>query len=493
MMPAVAASIDVGAILQRAVEAHHGEDIPQAIALYREALAHEPQNPNTLNLLASAMRTSGQLDDAIALFDRAVMLAPDRADIHYNRGNALTSADRRAEAFLAFQTAIKLKPDFADAAANLGIACGRIGDYARAIPYYEQALAADPSHKIASNNLGNAYAEMGQFARATAQLQKVVDAYPDLNEAHYNWGINLLRMGDFATGFKEYEYRWKAADFTSERRHGSIPDWNGRPFAGKRLLIHAEQGLGDSIQFVRLVRLAKSLGGEVILEVSPALAKLFAEMPGVDRMITHGQDPGPVDFQTPMLGLPHRLGLTLGSACLPVPYLAAQPDLKAHWAEKLARKEGETLIGLVWQGNPHAPVERGRSIPLARFAGLARPGVRIVSLQKEFGLDQVPGCGFADQVTLTAPHLTDFIDTAAVIANLDLVVSVDTSVAHLAGALGVPVLTLVRLSSDWRWLTERDDTPWYPTMRLFRQKDPGQWEDVLQLMFNFIAHKLYLR
>ncbi|MDQ0456179.1 tetratricopeptide repeat protein [Rhizobium paknamense] len=480
-------------LLLDAFEKHRAGALADAALLYEQILAEDPDQVDALRLLASARRSLGQLPEALSLYARALRLAPDHADIWFNLGNALSAAGREADALESYRRAAELQPQNAEAHAHIGICLANRNDLAGAADAYRTALALDPQNRIAIHNLGNVLSEMGEAEAAIRQLRQAVSLYPDLAEAHYNLGLNLLRAGDFAGGFKAYEWRWRAEGFPATARHTEITDWDGRPFPGKRLLVHAEQGLGDTIQFVKLLPLVKSLGGEVILQVPDKLLRLLRDVAGADRVQSADPEPGEVDYQVPLLGVPHRLQLTLGSIPGAKAYLAADPDSVARWRQKLALGNDRPVFGFVWRGNPLSPSDKGRSLKgpeaLKPFAGLGH--ARLMALQKlepeeiepadtpsgyrVAGLDftlEYPGPDFD-----AGPDA--FIDTAAILSQLSGFVSVCTAPLHLAGALGVPSLALLKAVPDWRWGLREKTSPWYPAMRLFRQPEPGDFASAI--------------
>ncbi|TBW33560.1 tetratricopeptide repeat protein [Siculibacillus lacustris] len=478
--------VEVARILEGALARHRAGAWREALADYGRVLAAHPTHPDALNLAASALRSSGDLAGALGLARRAAAAAPQRADVHYNLGNALSAAGALDEAGAAFARALDLASDHADAAANLGIVSMRRGDGRAAEAAYRRALAIDPGHRIAGLNLANLVGDQGATEAAIELARRVVRDHPDLAEGHYDLSLLLLRRGDLTTGFSEYEWRWRTADFSSPVRHADRPDWDGRPMAGKRLLIHAEQGLGDTIQFVRLLPLAASLGAQVTLEAPSVLVALLQGVAGAEE-VTDRVEAGLFDAQAPLLGLPHRLGLTLGSMPATVPYLSADPDRVARWRERLA-PDGRLLVGVGWRGNPASPADRGRSLAdPAQLASLAAEGRRLIALQK---LDREAlepaatpsGWRVATggiEIEHPGPDFDAgrdaFLDSAAVMTLVDRVVVVDTALAHLAGALARPTSLLLKSVADWRWLEGRSDSPHYPTLELHRQTIAGDF------------------
>jgi len=476
---------EIAAALSQALRDHQAGRLEEAVEAYRRVLDDDAGNADALNLLASALRSRGEVAEATELARRAAQAAPERPDILYNCGNALSAAGDAAGAAAMYRDVLALVPDHADAAANLGIALAKAGDPDGAVAAYEQALALQPPHPVAGLNLGNLLGELGRHEASIALLRRMSLARSDLPEARYNLALGLLRHGDFTGGFAAYEARWRTADFSAKPRHQDRPAWDGKPFVGRKLLVHAEQGLGDTIQFVRLLPLAASLGGSITLEVPSMLKALLAGAAGADS-VTDAVDAAAHDLQVPLLSLPLRLGLSLGSLPTKVPYLAARPERLERWRERLG-DDGRRLIGLGWRGNPASPADKGRSLPgpalLAPLAQLA--DCRLVSLHKA-GPDEIEEqdgrwrvAGLPFTIEHPGPDFDAgndaFLDTAALMTLCDAVVTTDTSLAHLTGALARPSIVLLKAVADWRWLRERSDSPWYPTMTLVRQSDPGDF------------------
>jgi hypothetical protein len=307
---------------------------------------------------------------------------------------------------------------------------------------------------------------------------------PDSATAHWNRALTWLQAGNYERGWPEYEWRWRRK--RSRPREFARPRWEGGPLGGRTVLLRCEQGLGDAIQFVRYAPLVRERGGPVVLECPRRLLSLFSRCEGIDRLVAEG-DPLPAfDVQAPLMSLPALLGTTLATVPARVPYLSADPALVEQWGARVAPLPG-FRVGITWQGNPRHKWDAHRSIRLASFASLARlEGIHLVSLQREHGTEQLRSLAGRFSVTDLAREPAaspgDFAETAALLEHLDLVVTVDTATAHLAGALGVPVWVALSTISDWRWLLDRDDSPWYPTMRLFRQRRQGDWDDVFARM-----------
>jgi tetratricopeptide (TPR) repeat protein len=483
-------------------------DAQAAAACFRQAIARAPREAEFHNNLAAALLDCGDAESAAAAARTALAQRPDYAEAHNTRGTALRALDRTAEAIAAFRAAIAARPDFAEAHNNLGAALAEAGDADAAIASATRALALRPDYPAALNNLATALRDAGRLPDSIAAYRRALALQPDYAEAEMNLGMALLAAGDLPAGWAALEARWRTANLRGEQRGFPQPHWRGEPAAGRTLLIHAEQGFGDTLQFCRYAPLAAARGLEVILEVQPPLVRLLRGLPGVTRVVPRGEALPAFDLHCPMLSLPLALGTTLADVPAQVPYLQAEPRAAADWAARLSGVVASTAapgsapasanpdapspawpgptappkplrVGLAWAGNPRAgiaaltAVDRRRSLPPALLAPLlAVPGVRFLSLQKDAGAAGLP-------IEDDMPEMTDFADTAALVANLDLVISVDTAVAHLAGALGRPVWLLDRFGPCWRWLTGRSDSPWYPTLRIYRQPAPGDWPSVI--------------
>ncbi|MEA2778876.1 MAG: hypothetical protein QOK29_420 [Rhodospirillaceae bacterium] len=422
------------------IHRRHGRT-EEALASARRAMVLEPGNPQVLNNFAIALYDHRDYARGEALLRKTVELHPKYAEAHSNLGNAIRAQHRREEAIAWYRRAIKLKPRFADALANLGTTLKDLGEYAEAMACFDEAIAIDPKH-------GNA-----RSGRA----------------------LVLLLQGDYANGLREYEWRWHSSEMRP--RNFVQPAWQGEALAGRRLLVHAEQGLGDTMQFCRYLPTLRDRGGSVIFEVQPGLLTFMAANFPWARVIPHGSLP-PFDQQCPLLSLARLSGTTPATIPADVPYLLAEKAAAARWA---ARLDGRRLrVGFVWTGNPDHPNDHNRSLPIEQLSPLFDlPDISFCSLQtgpRAGDLGRLTN--FGSGLDLSG-ELVDFAETAAVVANLDLVVAVDTAVAHLAGAMGKPVWLMLPRAPDWRWMLEREDSPWYPTARLFRQPQAGDWDSVI--------------
>jgi Tfp pilus assembly protein PilF len=416
--------------------------------------------------------------EAIKRYENALRLVPDLAEAHNNLGVVLEEQGSVREAEAHFREAIGLMEDYPEAHNNLGNALQDQGRFTEALPAYRRALELRPGYLDAFKHLGNALRVLGRLDEAIDCYSNALRLAPDHVLLHMSRAMVWIQMGDLVRGWNECEWRLRADD--SPIPKFAQPVWDGSALDGQSILIHAEQGLGDTIQFIRYVPMIAARGGRVIVACSPLLRGITGSCPGVAQVVTTG-DPLP-DFAcyAPVLSLPRILGTTLQTIPARVPYLYADRERIARWRSELGAIEGIKL-GIVWQGNPQHTRDRERSFRLAQLEPLARvTGVRLFSLQKNAGTDQIAAVANRFPVTDLGSRLEDFVDTAAALCSLDLVISPDSSPAHLAGALGVPVWLALPYVADWRWMSDRDDSPWYPTMRLFRQRRFGDWDEVFQ-------------
>jgi hypothetical protein len=385
-------------------------------------------------------------------------------------------------AIACFRHALHLKPDFPEARNNLGNALREQRQLDDAIACYRVAIGLRPDYPEAHNNLGTALMEQGRLDEAAASYRNAILYKPDYPDPHANLATVLLAQGDMAAGWREYEWRWEMRQMIGGRRGFAQPQWQGEAAEGRTLLIHAEQGYGDTLQFCRYATLAAAAGLRVIIEAPKPLVRLLRSVPGVDLVLRSGAELPAFDLHCPMLSLPLALGTTLATIPGATPYLHAEAAQAASWQARLAAiAGGGPRIGLVWAGNPglslpaKAAMDRRRSLSPEQLAPLLEtPGMRFFNLQKDG-----PAAPAQFPLVDVMGEMGDFADTAALIVNLDLVISVDTAVAHLAGALGKPVWLLNRFDTCWRWLTGRCDSPWYPTLRIYRQPRPADWDAVL--------------
>lgn len=458
--------------------------LAEAAEHLERAVQLKPDYAEAYYCLGSVLNQLGRRDEAIARLHRCLQLQPNHAGACNNLGLILTEAKVFHEAIILLQHAVRVRPDTKEAHNNLGLAYTDVGRFAEAEASFQQALRLDSRYAEAHSNLGNNYKEQGRLEEALACYQLALWLAPDTVTTRYNQSLALLQQGNYAEGWREYEWRWKRPK--TPPRPFRQPRWDGSCLADKTILIWSEQGLGDTIQFVRYAALVKQRVGRVVFFCPPPLVPLLSRCPGVDRIVPEGEVVTDFDVQAPLMSLPSICGTTLATVPAEIPYVNVDPERVAAWRTRLPG-ESTFRIGIVWQGNPRHGWDRHRSAPLASLEPLARlEGVSLVSLQKGSGREPIE----ALEKRFTVLDLGDeldasdgaFVDTAAVMQSLDLVVTVDTAAAHLAGALGVPVWLALARIADWRWLRDRDDTPWYPSMRLFRQERLGDWPEVFVRM-----------
>ncbi len=456
----------------------------EAKAHYLQALRVKPDHVESHYNLGNGYLKLGQRDLAEASFREALRLAPNHVDAHLNLAVTYIEQKRLDEATVQCHEVQRLKPNHPDACVNLGNINLQRGNLDEAANYYQQALRYQPDSTAAFTNLGNLRRQQGQFHQALACYDKVLHFDPNHVEARFNRAMILLLLGDWEKGWEEYEWRWQTGDFP--RYAFGRPRWDGSPLGGRSILLYSEQGLGDTIQFIRYVPLVKERGGRVIVQGHAPLLELLKSMPGIDHLLPGGERPPDFDVHAPLLSLPAIFRDPLDMVPATVPYLHADDKLVEKWRRELAPLNGKK-IGIAWQGRPTHRGDKQRSIPLTKFTQLGKlPGVHLISLQKGHGAEQVRNLAGKFPVVDLESRLGDesesFASIAAVMMNLDLVICCDTAIAHLAGALGMPVWVALPLDPDWRWLLEREDSPWYPTVRLFRQQRMGDWETVLERM-----------
>ncbi len=423
--------------------------------------------------------------DALPLARAAADALPQRADAWTLLGILQQRLGQPLAAEWAYREAIRVEPDYADAWTNLGNLLRDRGDRHGTLRAFQQAMRCAPASPDPAYNLGVALEHFGLWDGALCAFQAAVECDPRHVDAHWNGALALLRAGHFEQGFREYEWRFQRGE--PAPRACAQPVWDGRPLAGRTLLVWAEQGFGDALQFLRFVPEVTRRGGRVVLEVMDGLQGLASRLPGVDSVIVRGVEPPTFDTHIALMSLPHVLGLTHPHA--DAPYLRASDALAGRWRDRLAASghgaARELAVGLVWAGNPAPRNSRERSPGFETVRELLSVrGASFYSLQKGAGCDELAGRELPAQFVDLDRGIADFDDTAAIIANLDVVVSCDTAVAHLAGALGKPVLAMLPFSCDWRYGLAPHASPWYPSMRLFRQSTRGDWADVVARVSN---------
>jgi len=472
------------------------ERYAEALATFDDALALQPDDAGALTHRGIALLEMDRVDEALASHGRALELQPDHAAARVNRGNALRrkadtlhAAGRHEEALPLYEEALVARADLATAL-GLGNALQALGRFEGALAACERALAVQPESPGALNNRGNALRALGRHQEALASYARVLALQPDNINAHWNEGLTRLTLGDFERGWDGYEWRRQGLSDADELPLAGVPTWGGsEDLEGKTILLCPEQGFGDAIQFVRYASLVAQRGAEVTVVCREPLVRLFRTVPGVRHVIPSGNELPRLDYQTWLMSLPLACATRLESVPATVPYMTADPERVAGWRRRFAGHDARLRVGLVWRGNPEHPDARTRDCPAELLAPLLQTrDCDFFSLQL--------GEGAADIGTLAArgrpivdlaADLGDFYETAAAIEALDLVISVDTATAHLAGALGRPTWLLLQFAADWRWLLDRDDSPWYPSLRLFRQTKPGGWQGVLRRVSGELA------
>jgi tetratricopeptide (TPR) repeat protein len=486
---ALAAFDQALAFKRRSVEAHNNRGAvleqlgrnEEALEAIHCALAIKPNHVDSHYNKGSILRKLGRHEEALECFDRTLRLKPDYVRAHNNRGVTLEALGDADEAIASYDRALALDPKFGDALNNRANALQRAGRHEEALASYDRALEVNPSHAEVLNNRGSALAALGRYAEALESCIRSTTINPLYANAQWNESLLRLRMGDFAGGWEKYEWRWKRPEGLKKVRTLSKPRWYGdEPVAGKTVLLYVEQGFGDTIQFARYAKLLVERGAKVILEVQPVLKSLLLNLGDGINVIAIGEDLPPFDLQCPLLSAPLAFRTDLTSIPADVPYLSVPDERVEQWSNRLPPRQG-IRAGIVWSGNATHADDQNRSIALSRLAPLFDvPGFQFVSLQKGVRDADAEILAADPRIADLARHIDDFSDTAAAVAAVDLVISVDTSVAHLAGALGKPVWVLLPFCPDWRWLLDRSDSPWYPSARLFRQPRMRDWDSVIE-------------
>jgi tetratricopeptide (TPR) repeat protein len=472
-------------------EAHNGRGITlaslnrfdEALTALERAIAVKPDYAEAYNNRGLILHASGRFDDALTSFDRAIALKPDNPHLYNNRGAVLLELQRRDEALASFEKSIALKPDYAPTYYNSGILLQDLMRLDESLARFDRAVSLQPDYAEAHHNRGAVLQDMRRPADAIAAYDKALGLLPAYAEAYSNQSHCYLQMGRFEQGWRLNEWR-KKLEVPLGHRLFPQPLWLGaedlgaEDIANKTLFVHWEQGLGDTIQFCRYGKLLSARGAKVVMSVQQSLHELLQHLdPGV-AIINDDEVPAAFDYHCPLMSLPLALGTTLDTIPAEQRYIFADKERRATWNTRLPPPT-KPRIGVVWRGSTKHKNDANRSIALSALAPLFSADAHWLSLQKDLGPADTALLGKLSHVSSCGDELKDFSDTAAVIDLLDLVITVDTSVAHLAGAMGKPVWILLPYNSDWRWLLDRDDSPWYPSARLFRQKDTRSWADVV--------------
>jgi len=490
------------AYCERAIRLSEQGQSADAEAHLREALRFWPDDVDVCNELGLTIWRQGRAAEAEQIFRRALRIKPDDFRLLANVGVTLYDQDKFDEAGEFCRRAIQYQPDAFDAHMNMGVMLSEQGKFDEATWWLDRAHQLKPDAPDISLNLGMNLFRQGKTDEAIGKYEEGVRLRPDFPRLRRNLAYALLCRGDYERGWQEHEWRLKCDDYPGLRVNR--PSWNGESFQGKTILLHHEQGFGDTLQLIRFAPLVRARGRDILVWCPQKLLRLVARCEGVDLAFDGSCFSPESDLHAPLFSLPALLETTLSTIPSRVPYLVNDPVLVDHWRLELARVIGTEsgtgaaspsqsssgqparpfLIGIAWQGNPTHCTDRWRSFPLAQLAPLAGlPGVRLINLQADHGLDQLaPLAGRLPVTELNGRRVRDFAETAAIMSHLDLVITPDTAVAHLAGGLGVPVWVALCSVGEWRWLDGRDDTPWYPTMRLFRQTRLGDWDGVFRRM-----------
>jgi len=505
---------DLDAIFSQAITYHRAGQLADAEALYRRVLQDVPRHFDSVHLLGvicyqhgdyaeavrqidfaltinpavsdaynnrgNALKRLGRHGDALASYNKAIALKGDDAASYNNRGSVLKDLKRYDEARADLDKAIALKPDFAEAFSNRGNVLWKLGRGEEALADYDRAKALRPNHAEAFFNRGTTLKDLKRIDEAIAEFDQAVSIMPDYADALWNRAMCKLLVGRCREGWADYAWRWQTAHMMPHHRTFRQRQWSGRTdISGKTILLYAEQGFGDTIMAARYVPHVVARGARVILDVQPALVPLLAELRGVEAIVSNGQAPPAFEFHCPMMSLPAAFETTLDTIPSDVPYLSVPQVHTEKWSQLLPRSP-RRRIGISWAGNPAFVYDAERSLGLTRMLPLlSRTDVQFVSIQKALREEDADILRAHPQIKLVGHAIDSFADTAALIASLDLVISSDTSVVHLAGALGKPVWILLQFVPDWRWLLDRTDCPWYPTARLFRQAERNNWETVI--------------
>jgi len=516
-------------LVLRQAEAARGEgELARARELCFSLLSRSPDEVRALCLLAGMAADEKRIEEGLRWAERAIAADPRAAASHYAMGRIKEAAGRYGEAESGYREAVRLDPVHARAHNNLGcmlhvqgrideaLACYRraldldpsqpeanqnyaaiardAGAQERAVEGYLRQIRANPGDAAAFTNLANAYAEFGRHEEALASFDRAIALEPDRAEAHFGRSLVLLLCGDYAQGWKEYEWRLRISAFSAPAHRFPLPMWDGGRVEDGEILVHAEQGFGDVLQFVRYAPLVAERCAGVILECQPELKSLLQGTPGVHRLVARGEALPPFKAQVPLMSLPRIFSTTLSNIPWQGPYVHADPDRVEEWRRLVRRDDARLRIALNWSGNPRFWGNRSRSVSLALLAPLARlPGVSFYSVQKGEAATQAAMPPSGMRLVDLGARIRDFADSAAILSQVDLFVTTDTAVAHLAGAMGIPVWVMLSRVPDSRYHLERSDNPWYPAMRLFRQESEGDWPAVVERVARALAERIGAR
>jgi tetratricopeptide (TPR) repeat protein len=512
---------NISRLLRRAMSAHQQGELGKAERLFGAVLEHDPANFDALHCLGQINHQRGRLDAALALIQAALQADISRAEGFASLGLVFHALGQFERALRSYDEGLRLAPDDVELLNRRGVALLELGRPAEALGSVDRAVASDPKHLDALGNRGNALLKLNRVAEALATYDRALQLAPgnvqlltnravalrrldcpqeaamsagsalrirpDFSPAQFVESVARLTLGDFTAGWRGYESRWRVGALAAQRRGFTVPLWLGRQsLAGKTILLHAEQGFGDTLQFARYVAAVLARGGKIVLEVQSKLVRLLSRMPEIEVVVAHGDPLPPFDFHCPLLSLPLACATELTTIPAEVPYIVPDAKEVAAWRARLPLRW--PLIGLAWSGEQSHDNDLNRSMSLATLAPLLDlPDATFVSLQHEVREADLPTLQASANVHDAGTKFRDFADTAAVIASLDAVISVDTAVAHLAGAMAKPLWLMLPFAADFRWLRERSDSPWYPTARLYRQSAFGNWDNVVQEIRHDVA------
>ena len=473
------------------IHAQRGQ-FDKAEPLLRTALSIDQTMPVCRHNYGKVLCGLDRYQDGINEFNKALAQAPNQSSIYSDRGNAEMELGFFQDAVRSYEKALSLDSKYAPAHYNRGNVLQKLSRYTEALASYDRALAINPRYAEAICNRGIVLRCMKRFDGAFASFERVLGMYPDFAEAHFAEGELRLLLGDFARGWPKYEWRWKSHSVSSPMPNFVQPLWLGaEAIEGKTLLLHGEQGLGDTIQFCRYVPLVAKRGARIVLEVDTSLKELMSDLSAATTVIAKGEPRPAFHMHCPLASLPLALGTRLDTIPAYERYLSVSRSRAEKWQDRLGRSPSGLRVAVNWAGNPKFRNDLSRSIGLQALSRLfGNRDTQFYSIQKELSADDSERLKNFSNVIHLGAEIDSFSDTAAIISLMDLLVSSDTSVAHLAGAIGAPTWTLLSFAPDWRWLLEREDSPWYPTMRLFRQPEPGNWDSVIATVSDALSSLL---
>ena len=473
-------------LTSEAFKYHQEGNLKEAKNIYEQILKHKPNHFDALQLLGILYGQINKKDKAIKLLELALQIKPDDAATLNNYGVILTEVNRTNDSYEVLDKATNIKPDYAEAYSNKGNALKLLEKYDDAVKAYSKAIQLKPNYAEAYNNRGVIYKELSQMNLALKDLKKAISLKPDYPEANSTMGVTLLLTGNFSKGWEQYEWRWKDLSDPSVIRSFKQPLWDGKKsLKDKSILLYSEQGLGDTIQFSRYILLIKALGAKVILETHKEYLNIVGSIDSNITIILMGQTLPHFDFQCPLLSLPLKFGTGLKNIPSPNRYIWADKRIVPKWKKKIGSQK-KPLIGLAWEGNPLHKNDYNRSILLAELIPHLPKKYEYIGLQKDIRESNLKTLKRSSMIDNLIDNNVSMDDTAAIIENLDIVISVDTSVAHLSASMGKPTWILLPFVPDWRWLLNRNDSPWYKSVKLFRQEKRGNWE----LVFKDLNKKL---